>query len=174
MYETNDKDRLNPATAADLERFFSTDLDQPTYDHFVKANIPIPADLTYLQTENLTSSLFQHTITKSTQCHGEGLHSGRMVQLTLLPAPPDTGIVFHRTDSRVGDGKISALYSNVTDTMLCSKITNSDGVSVGTIEHLMSALRGCGIDNVIVKLDGPEVPIMDGSAENFVFLIECA
>ena len=116
----------------------------------------------------------QHTIANSVNCVGIALHTGAKVSMTLLPAPVHTGILFQRTDITDRANTIPALYSNVTNTMLGTTISNASGVSVGTIEHLMAALWGCGIDNVIVALDGAEVPIMDGSAEPFVFLIECA
>ena len=92
--------------------------------------------------------------------------------MTLRPAEAGQGIVFVRTDVTGKDNKISALWDRVVDTQLCTVIGNDDGVSVGTIEHLMAALRGCGIDNLIVELDGPEVPAMDGSAMPFVEMIE--
>ncbi len=114
----------------------------------------------------------QKTIIKSVQCHGIGLHSGARVDLTLRPAPADHGIVFVRIDLPEGENRIPALYDRVVDTRLCTVIGNKAGASVGTIEHLMSALCGCGIDNVVVELDGPEVPIMDGSSALFVDLID--
>ena len=100
--------------------------------------------------------------------------------MTLHPAPPGTGVVFLRTDlsndANLSDGdcRIPALWDHVCGTTLCSTISNDSGVRVATVEHLMAALAGCEIDNVLVELDGPEVPIMDGSAAPFVFLIECA
>ncbi len=96
------------------------------------------------------------------------------VAMTLLPAPPDSGIVFRRTDVESDQCDIAATYDNVCDTRMCTRIRNASGVEVGTIEHLMAALAGVGIDNVIVQLDGAEVPVLDGSAAPFVFLIECA
>jgi UDP-3-O-[3-hydroxymyristoyl] N-acetylglucosamine deacetylase len=94
--------------------------------------------------------------------------------MTLHPAKEDTGIVFKRTDVQGKDTYIPALYSNVSCTQLGTTLTNRDGVSIATIEHLMAAFWGCNIDNVLVEIDGPEVPIMDGSSEPFVFLVECA
>lgn len=94
--------------------------------------------------------------------------------MTLRPAEAGQGIVFVRTDVTGKDNKIPALWDHVVDTQLCTVIGNDAGVSVGTIEHLMAALRGCGIDNLIVELDGPEVPAMDGSARPFVEMIEDA
>lgn len=116
----------------------------------------------------------QHTLAHRISCVGVALHTGKKVQMTLHPAATDTGIVFVRTDVKDSPNAIPALYKNVTNTQLGTTITNIAGVSVSTIEHLMSALWGCGVDNARVELDGPEVPIMDGSAEPFVFLIECA
>ena len=116
----------------------------------------------------------QKTLSKDIGCNGIGLHSGAKVTLTLRPAPADHGIVFVRTDIRDSDNVIPALYDRVVDTRLCTVIGNKAGATVGTIEHLMSALRGCGIDNAVVELDGPEVPVMDGSAVAFVEMIEDA
>ncbi|MEA1938080.1 MAG: UDP-3-O-acyl-N-acetylglucosamine deacetylase [Pseudomonadota bacterium] len=118
--------------------------------------------------------LVQRTLKSNIHCTGTGLHSGRKVSLTLVPAAPDTGIEFVRTDLEGGFAVIPARWDHVVDTRLCTVIGNEDGASIGTVEHLMAALAGCGIDNVRVMIDGPEVPIMDGSAEPFVFLIECA
>lgn len=94
--------------------------------------------------------------------------------MTVRPAAADEGIVFVRTDIRRGDNVIPARWDHVVDTRLCTVIGNAKGASVGTIEHLMSALRGCGIDNAIIEIDGPEVPAMDGSAMPFVEAIEKA
>ncbi len=91
--------------------------------------------------------------------------------MVLRPAPPDTGIVFHRTDSAV---EIRANWANVIESPLCTVLSNGEGITVSTVEHLMAALAGAAIDNAIVELDGPEVPVMDGSAAPFLFLIECA
>lgn len=115
----------------------------------------------------------QISLKTSVTAQGVGLHSGQKVTLTLSPAPVGHGIVFQRTDLE-GQPKIPALWDRVTDTRLCTLISDENGVSVGTIEHLMSALRAAHVDNVLVQLDGPEVPIMDGSAEPFDFLITCA
>lgn len=93
--------------------------------------------------------------------------------MALLPAPPGTGVLFRRTDLGA-DAEIKAHRDNVVDSRLCTTIGNGNGLSVGTIEHLMAAFAGCGVENVVVELNGAEVPIMDGSARPFVFLIECA
>ena len=115
----------------------------------------------------------QQTIQKETTTTGTGLHSGAAINLALKPAPAGHGIVFVRTDLQ-GDNRIPALWDKVTDTRLCTVISNDSGASVGTIEHLMAALRGCAIDNVMVELDGPEVPAMDGSSKPFVDMIDKA
>jgi UDP-3-O-[3-hydroxymyristoyl] N-acetylglucosamine deacetylase len=91
--------------------------------------------------------------------------------MNLLPAAPGTGIVFRRTDAEV---EIRANWTNAVELGRCTALSDGEGTSVGTVEHLMAALAGTEIDNAIVELDGPEVPIMDGSAAPFVFLIECA
>lgn len=118
--------------------------------------------------------VFQKTINSKINCNGIGLHSGQKVSMTLLPANCDTGIVFRRTDFPKDKQEIKAHYSNVTGTMLGTVISNEHDAKVSTIEHLMAAIWGCGIDNLYIDIDGPEVPIMDGSSEPFVFLIECA
>jgi len=116
--------------------------------------------------------MLQQTLRKEISLSGVGLHSGSEVVLTLKPAAEGHGLVFKRTD--VGDKNplIPALWDKVVDTRLCTVIANEDGVSVGTIEHLMAALRGCGIDNALLELDGPEVPVMDGSSAAFIEAIE--
>ena len=116
----------------------------------------------------------QQTLKSAIHCAGIGVHSNRKVRMELRPAPPGTGIVFCRTDQPAGSHRIiEAVYGNVVDATLCTAIGNGT-VSVRTIEHLMAAFAGCGIDNAVVELDGEEVPVMDGSAAPFVFLIECA
>ena len=114
----------------------------------------------------------QHTLRARTIIKGVGLHTGKTIRMDLIPAEAGTGIVFVRTDIRQGDNVIPALWDKVVDTQLCTVIGNENGASVGTIEHLMSALRGCGIDNLRIEIDGPEVPILDGSAMLFVERIE--
>jgi UDP-3-O-[3-hydroxymyristoyl] N-acetylglucosamine deacetylase len=113
----------------------------------------------------------QRTLKTSIGCRGIGLHSGRKVTLNLRPAPAGSGIVFRRVDAGVD---IPASWSNTVDAALCTVLSNGEGIQVATVEHLLAALAGSEIDNVIIELDGPEVPIMDGSAAPFVFLIECA
>ena len=116
----------------------------------------------------------QKTLKSRINCNGVGLHSGRRVMLTIGPAATDTGIQFKRTDAAGMGAVILARWDRVVDTKLCTVIGNGDGVVVSTVEHLMAAFAGLGIDNATIEIDGPEVPIMDGSAEAFVFLIECA
>ncbi|MCB1720634.1 MAG: UDP-3-O-acyl-N-acetylglucosamine deacetylase [Rhodospirillales bacterium] len=116
----------------------------------------------------------QNTLQKQVSLKGIGLHSGADITLSLSPAEPDAGIVFVRSDITDKDNIIPARWDHVVDTQLCTVIGNKDGTSVATIEHLMSALRGCNIDNVRIELDGAEVPVMDGSAMPFVQLIERA
>ncbi len=114
----------------------------------------------------------QKTIASKVSCNGVGLHNGEKVTMTLLPAPCNNGITFKRTD--IANGEIKADYRNVVDTNLGTTIANEHGVKVSTIEHLMAAIWGAGIDNLIIEIDNSEVPIMDGSSEPFIFLIECA
>ena len=110
----------------------------------------------------------QTTLEQPFSLVGTGLHSGRPVRLTVRPAEFDTGVVFHRIDISGRNARIPARFDTVNDTQLCTRIANSDDVEVSTIEHLMAAFAGCGVHNVVVELDGPEVPIMDGSSERFV------
>lgn len=105
-------------------------------------------------------------------CRGVGVHTGARVSMTLHPADTGTGIVFRRSDR--GGAAVAADWRNAQESPLCTTLTNHEGVSVATVEHLMAALAGAEIDNVVVELDGPEVPVMDGSAEPFLFLIERA
>ena len=116
--------------------------------------------------------LQQRTLQTLTRAVGVGLHSGERVELTLRPAQPDTGIVFRRVDlASPVDIPVSA--TSVTDTRLASTISNA-GAKVHTIEHLMSACSGLGIDNLYVDITAEEVPILDGSAASFVFLLQSA
>ncbi len=117
---------------------------------------------------------YQTTIQNPVSCYGIGAHSGKRTQLTLKPAKENTGIVFVRTDITEVSPHILANYANVSETTLCTTISNDAKVKVATIEHLMAAIWGAGIDNLIVEVDGEEVPIMDGSSRPFVFMIECA
>ena len=113
----------------------------------------------------------QLTISKPLSISGIGLHSGLKVSMSLYPAEADYGIKFIRKDL-TKNNIIEAIWSNVTNTKLSTTISNQSGTSVSTIEHLMSALSGLHIDNIKIEIDGPEVPIMDGSSIKFVDLID--
>ena len=113
------------------------------------------------------SILNQKTISKKLSFKGIGVHSGQKVKLDILPASPNTGIVFKRIDLNKNN-TIYPNYSNVTDTTLCTTISNEFGVKVSTIEHLMGAFYGIGVDNAIIEINSQEVPILDGSAKIFV------
>lgn len=114
----------------------------------------------------------QHTLTNPITFSGVGLHSGKTVMMRLVPAPADHGVVFKHLAHKQGKNLIPALYDNVVDTRLCTVIANRHGARVGTIEHIMAALRGMGVDNVLVEVDADEVPIMDGSSKPFVDSIQ--
>ena len=109
----------------------------------------------------------QKTISKNICFEGVGLHSGKNAKLTLKPAKPNSGIIFRRTDLNKNNEIIPDVY-NVSSAVLCTTISNDYGAKVSTIEHLMGALFGLGIDNILVELDNEEVPILDGSAKVFV------
>ena len=113
-------------------------------------------------------SSFQKTIRESIEFEGVGLHNGINAKLCLKPAEVNSGIKFKRTDVDSDKSVIEASYKNVNSPILCTKIKNSFGVSVSTIEHLMAAFYLEGIDNVLVEIDAPEVPILDGSSFDFV------
>ncbi len=110
----------------------------------------------------------QTTLRNDVVFEGAGLHSGALARLRLRPAPAGHGIVFRRSDLPVGTGEIPALWSHAVQTPLNTRIETAEGVSVATIEHVMAALAGCGVHNVLAEIDGPEVPILDGSARQFV------
>ena len=116
------------------------------------------------------SILTQKTVLKKISLQGVGIHTGLKAQVNILPAHPNTGIVFKRIDIKKNN-IIIPTYNNVVDATLCTTISNDYGVKVSTIEHLMGAFYGLGIDNAIVELDSQEVPILDGSAKQFVELI---
>ena len=113
-------------------------------------------------------SSLQKTIKNEIRLEGVGLHTGLKVKLVIKPSEVNTGIIFKRTDVDEEKSIIEASYKNVDAPILCTKIKNSYGVSVSTVEHLMAAFYGEGIDNALIELDAPEVPIMDGSAFDFV------
>ena len=119
-------------------------------------------------------NLSQKTINSVISCNSVGLHSGCNVNMKLKPSAVNSGITFIRSDLPSSINSIKAEYQNVTTTNLGTTIANQHGTQVSTVEHLMAAIWGCGIDNLIVEIDNIEVPIMDGSSAPFVFLIECA
>lgn len=110
----------------------------------------------------------QATIRSAARFTGRGLHSGARVSMRILPASAEYGIWFRRTDVIGADPFIAARWDNVLPSRLCTLLGNASGTSVSTVEHLMAALAGCGIHNALIEIDGPEVPILDGSAAPFV------
>ncbi len=115
----------------------------------------------------------QRTLKEIVNTTGVGLHSGRKVTLTLRPAAANTGIIYRRTDLNPPvDFPVDPV--SVRDTMLCTALVNDEGVRISTVEHLSAALSGMGIDNIIIEVDAPEIPIMDGSASPFVYLLQQA
>ncbi|WP_439577500.1 UDP-3-O-acyl-N-acetylglucosamine deacetylase [Elioraea sp.] len=118
----------------------------------------------------------QRTLKAPIGCTGIGLHSGRKLALTLRPAPEGSGIVVVRTGLPGGPVAIPARWDHVVDTRRCTVLglPGRQDAMVGTVEHVLAALAGSGIDNAVIEVDGPEIPVMDGSAAPFVFLIECA
>jgi UDP-3-O-[3-hydroxymyristoyl] N-acetylglucosamine deacetylase len=132
---------------------------------------------TFLGTSPLTLSTSlkrEKTIKKSVSCEGIGVHSGKRVRMWIHPAPAGSGLRFRRIDIQDQDNLIPAQWQYVTETTLCTKLSNGAGVSISTIEHLMSALAACHIQNALIDVDGPEIPIMDGSALPFFHLIQSA
>ncbi|MGD0104944.1 MAG: UDP-3-O-acyl-N-acetylglucosamine deacetylase [Rhodopila sp.] len=115
----------------------------------------------------------QRTLKTAIDCVGIGVHSGRRVNLTIRPADADHGIVLRRTDL---GRDITARFDNVIDTHMCTVLADPamQSARVGTVEHLMAALSALAIDNALIEVDGPEIPILDGSADPFVFLLDCA
>jgi len=113
----------------------------------------------------------QKTVKSNITCNSVGLHSGRKIKMVIKPAGVDKGIVFTRRDIAAAENSIQALVGNVSDTTLATTI-GTNGNTIGTVEHLLSALRGLGIDNALIELDGPEIPVMDGSALPFVNMIK--
>lgn len=115
----------------------------------------------------------QRTLKSPICCVGVGLHSGRRVNVTLKPAAAHVGIVFRRTDLGID---VPARFDQVSDTRLCTVLASPDhpDIRIATVEHLMAALSACSISNILVELDGPEVPVLDGSSAPWVFLLDCA
>ena len=110
----------------------------------------------------------QTTLKQEIKCDGIGLHSGAKVSLKIKPSAAQYGIWFRRTDINTKDNMIAAHYLNVSESELCTTLSNESGVTISTVEHLMAAFAGCGIQNALVEVDGPEIPIMDGSSDWFV------
>tara|TARA_A100000164_G_scaffold17336_1_gene14192 strand:+ start:171 stop:1094 length:924 start_codon:yes stop_codon:yes gene_type:complete len=117
------------------------------------------------------SVLSQSTIAKKVFFSGVGIHTGNKVKMSVLPSAPNSGIVFKRTDLK-HNNIIIPNFENVSDATLCTTVSNQFGVKVSTIEHLMAAFLGLGIDNAMVELDSQEVPILDGSAKDFVKILK--
>ena len=119
--------------------------------------------------------MLQRTLAKSVHVAGVGLHSGERVALTLHPAAENSGISFRRTDLSGEKGAVIALTPYlINDTRLSSTVVTETGVRVGTIEHIMSALAAYGVDNALIELNAPEIPIMDGSSLPFIYLLQDA
>ena len=118
--------------------------------------------------------LLQHTIKHSIKCSGIGVHSGKISSLIFHPADIDNGIKFIRSDSKKQNNIINAHYTNVHKTTLGTSLINQDQVEISTIEHLMAALWALNIDNCIIESDNIEIPILDGSSEPFIFLLQAA
>ena len=110
----------------------------------------------------------QATLRSKINFEGVGLHSGKVSKLFLLPAPANHGIWFKRIDIADPDNRVEAIYTNVREKPLCTQLENNCGVKVSTVEHLMAALAGCGIQNILIELTSEEVPILDGCSEAFV------
>lgn len=110
----------------------------------------------------------QTTIRSAVTFQGVGLHTGKAARMTIRPASTEHGIWFRRSDILLGDALVPARWDAVEVTPLCTRIVNGAGVTVSTIEHVMAALAGCGVHNALIEIDGPEVPILDGSAAPFV------
>ena len=120
------------------------------------------------------STVNQTTLARPVSCRGIGLHGGESVAMTLKPAAAGTGIVFERSDLSNGARRFPARFDMVSESPLCTVLGNGSGATLSTVEHIMAALSGCGIDNVLIEVRGGEVPIMDGSAAAFVALIDRA
>ncbi len=114
----------------------------------------------------------QRTLKQSISCYGMGLHTGMIVNMTIHPLPAGSGVVFQRLDVE-GHPRVKATYKNISGTRLATTLS-SGGAEVKTVEHLLAVFAGMGIDNVLVQLDAPEVPILDGSAATFIYLIRHA
>jgi UDP-3-O-[3-hydroxymyristoyl] N-acetylglucosamine deacetylase len=113
-------------------------------------------------------AVVQSTLKSAVTFSGRGLHTGKPVRMVVRPASADYGIWFVRTDVTDADPMVAALWDRVTPSRLCTVVENDAGISVSTIEHVMAALAGCGVHNALIEVDGPEVPILDGSSVPFV------
>ncbi|MBQ4472095.1 MAG: UDP-3-O-[Alphaproteobacteria bacterium] len=120
----------------------------------------------------MTEHIYQKTIAKIIEADGIGLHSGKPIHMTLKPADPNTGIVFFRVDVTDKDNCVPAKWDHVVDTRMNTCLGNASAVVISTVEHFMGALAGLGVTNLAVELSGPELPLMDGSARDFVTLLE--
>jgi len=159
---------VNAPRALSGDRSFAPDLGKEAVGYLVVEQI-----VTEL-IDKRSSNALQQTLKSKISCCGTGLHSGAKVSMTLLPAPANTGIIFRRTDAEGNGLEIAAHVDNVVDDRMCTTLGDGNGATIATVEHLMAALRGCAIDNLYVEVEGGELPIMDGSAAPFVFLVECA
>jgi len=112
--------------------------------------------------------MFQKTIKKTTSVKGICLHSGKIAKIELIPAPVGTGIVFI-----YGDKQLKARWDNVVDTSMATTLGDGE-IKIGTVEHLLSAMSGLGITNIYIVIQGPEIPIMDGSSASFIYMIKDA
>lgn len=121
--------------------------------------------------ETQANVAYQHTLADTFSCIGPGVHTGITVVMTVMPGEPNTGYVFFRKDVDPEMGQVAARWHTVTDTQLSTTVSNRFGIRVSTVEHLLAALYASGIDNARIVLDGPEVPIMDGSAKCFMEFI---
>ncbi|MFN3209128.1 MAG: UDP-3-O-acyl-N-acetylglucosamine deacetylase [Roseovarius sp.] len=110
----------------------------------------------------------QNTVKSPVSFEGVGLHSGQAARLTILPAPANRGIVFRRIDCDLRHCEIPARWDLVNQSPLCTLLENDAGITVSTVEHIMAALSGCGVHNAVIEVNGPEVPILDGSSAQFV------
>lgn len=128
---------------------------------------PTPACINVSLTQS-RGLLLQTTIAAAMSFHGAGLHSGEPARVTVRPAPAGHGLVFRRTDAPAGAGEIPARWDHVEPSPLCTRLVNAHGFSLATVEHVMAALVGCAIHNAVIEVDGPEVPILDGSSAAFV------
>jgi len=122
----------------------------------------------------IDTSYMQHTLKSSFTCMGQGLHTGIKAVLRVFPGEVNTGIIFERRDIDKSRSEIQANWQNISDTKFSITLTNALNVSVATVDHIMAALYACDIDNARILIDGPEVPIMDGSTDTFVSLINQA